>query len=315
MTTPSILEQRIERALSWLVDIQEDDGDVPIFASRRRDLSGHRFLDSSPFNVVHILAGVRACASPRVDTLARGLEAYLWREASDRATWSYFARKSGRQIDDDLDDTACCAAVLRQADPQRDAELAGNVPLLLGNRDAQGRFFTWLRPPEARNDVDAVVNANVLWYLGDRDETQSAATWLCELVAEGDENRAVLYYENRLTLYYAIARALDGGARSLAPTCAPILSRLAALEPEALDVVELAFACSAAQRLRGPEVLTERLLDALLERQDAQGWFPVAPVWNGPEHPAPRSVWWGGEPLSTGLALDCMGWAARVRPT
>ena len=90
------ISARIERALSWLRDVQEDDGDLPIFASRRRDLAGHRFLDSSPFNAVHILAGIRACSSPLVDGIAGPLEGYLWREASERATWSYFARKSGR---------------------------------------------------------------------------------------------------------------------------------------------------------------------------------------------------------------------------
>src|SRR5690606_7426859 len=101
------LARAIERGLAWLSDVQEDDGDLPVYACRRRDLAGHRHHDSSPFNVVHILEGVAACPGPLAVEIAAGLEGYLWREASETATWSYFARKTGRGIDDDLDDTCC----------------------------------------------------------------------------------------------------------------------------------------------------------------------------------------------------------------
>lgn len=309
--SPASLATAIDRALAWLADVQEDDGDIPVFACRRRDLSGGRHLDSSPFNVAHILEGVRACPGPKAAAVARGLAAYLWREASERGTWSYFGRKTGREIDDDLDDTCCCAALLGDGDAQAAARLAANLEPVLANRDAAGRFTTWLRAPAAKNDVDAVVNANVLWYLKDHPRARAAATWLCDLVISGAEQEAVLYYENRLTLYFALARALAAGATALAPVRAPILARLELLEPETLDVVELSFACAAAQRLRGPAVLEARLLAALLAQQRPDGSFPAAPVWNGPEHPAPRAVWWGGEPLSTGLALNCLAWAAQ----
>jgi len=308
MPTPDDIEGAIARGLAWLADVQEADGDIPVFACRRRDLSGRRHLDSSPFNVAHILEGVRACGGPEAGAIAAGLKAYLWREASPRATWSYFARKTGRKIDDDLDDTSCCAALLRGG--EHDADLAANRELVLANRDELGRFKTWLRPPEARNDVDSVVNANVLWYLGDHEGARAAAAWLCELVRTGAEGPTVLYYENRLTLYFALARALADGASCLAPVRAPILDRLEAVELETLDVVELAFCCRTAQRLGGPAGERARLLEALLGRQAADGSFAAAPVWNGPEHPAPRCVWWAGEPLSIGLALSCLA-AAR----
>ncbi|PRQ02412.1 hypothetical protein ENSA5_23390 [Enhygromyxa salina] len=310
MLTPDHVEDAMSRGLAWLADVQEGDGDIPVFACRRRDLSGRRHLDSSPFNAAHILEGVRACGGPEAGAIAAGLEAYLWREASPGGTWSYFARKTGRKIDDDLDDTSCCAALLRGG--ERDRDLASNRELILANRDEHGRFKTWLRPPEARNDVDSVVNANVLWYLGDHEGTRAAAAWLCELVRSGAEAPTVLYYENRLTLYFALARALAGGASGLAPVRAPILDRLERVELGALDAVELAFCCRAAQDLDGPAELRARLLEALLGRQAADGSFPAAPVWNGPEHPAPRSVWWAGEPLTIGLALGCLA-AARGR--
>lgn len=312
--SPTQLDLAIERGLAWIHDVQEDDGDIPVYASRRRDLRGGHHLDSSPFNVVHILEGVSACSGPLAAELGAGLQRYLWREMSEAGTWSYFARKTGRTIDDDLDDTSCCAALLRELDPEQAPRLAANRGPILANRDERGRFKTWLRRADARNDVDAVVNANVLWYLGDDEGGRAAASWLCELVERGEEQPAILYYENRLTLYFALARALAAGTTSLEPVREPILAALAALELESRDCVELAFACAAAQRLAAGPQLRYALLGALLERQRVDGSFPPAPVWNGPEHPAPRSVWWGGEPLSIGLALTCLAAARGPNP-
>ena len=49
-------------------------------------------------------------------------------------------------------------------------------------RDDAGRFPTWMVPSGAaswfRNDIDAVVNANVLAFLGDRPQTEArSAGW------------------------------------------------------------------------------------------------------------------------------------------
>lgn len=306
------------RALEFLADVQEDDGDFAVFAATDRQLRRGAVLDSSPFNVAHVLCALGAFPGEAGERLRGRAAAYLLREADpERATWSYFARHTGRRLDDDLDDTACASAALRGAAPP--AWLARNVRWVLGNRDERGLFRTWIRPPGAANDVDAVVNANVLFYLGDRPETAAAAAFLREIVARGEEAAHVVYYENELALYHALTRAHRAGAASLANASKAVAARLerrfgaggAALAE--LGAVDLSFAALALLHAEAVGPALTALIGALLDLQSPDGSFPPAAVWNGPEPPAPRSVWWGGTPISTALAGECLCRAARAR--
>src|SRR5207237_1773965 len=98
-----------------------------------------------------------------------------------RGLWRHWARDHPQYhpLPPDLDDTSCASAALLRAG----RAFPDNRKLLLGNRNRRGLFYRRkLTPAQFRHplvtyfffrrtsakpfDVDAVVNANVLFYLG-----------------------------------------------------------------------------------------------------------------------------------------------------
>lgn len=57
------------------------------------------------------------------------------------------------------------------------------------------------------NTVDPVVNANAITYLGDHRWTQPAQRWIEQLVMDGQEAGALVFYQDPMDLYLALARA------------------------------------------------------------------------------------------------------------
>jgi hypothetical protein len=174
-------------------------------------------------------------------------------------------------------------------------------------RDSRGRFFTWLREPGAPNDIDAVVNANVLWWLGDHDETEGASRFVRAVLRDDDGVDAYPYYENILALCFAAARAWSCGARSLEGARGDIIARIAERQRDdgsLGNVWDTATSLAALKYLgearREP---AQRTRAWLMARQSEDGSWPRGAAWNGPEWPLARSLWWGSEALTTGVIV------------
>ena len=121
--------------------------------------------------------------------------------------WRYY-----RHLPQDLDSTALCSLLI---DSHPWILLGRNIPQILANRDAEGRFMTWLlteNEPDVvarfRIEADPVVNANVIALLGDCSETRDAGKWLESLIREDKLHGASKWYPDTVTIYYSIARAM-----------------------------------------------------------------------------------------------------------
>jgi hypothetical protein len=287
---------------------QQPDGQFPIDLSQEREMTHSRF-DSSLFGtvmIVYSLSFVEPLQFPQIPQMLQRATEFLARQMVGPGLWRYWSAASGKRIDPDLDDTACISAVL-----VRNGYLLFdlNLPVILANRDEQGRFFTWVRPG-GRNDVDSVVNANVLWYLGERPETQAACDYLNSLVVAGAEADSYWYYEDSLALYYAISRAWESGVMRLEAACGAIAPRITARQQadgSFGNVVNSAMAvCTLLNLGESKHPAVARAMESLVAGQRGDGSWPRVAVWNGPEAPAPRSLWWGSEELSTGLCVEAL---------
>jgi hypothetical protein len=136
--------------------------------------------------------------------------------------WRYY-----RHLPQDLDSTTLSSLVMG-THPW--ILLGRNVPQILANRDAEGRFMTWMLTEDEpdvvsrfRIEADPVVNANVIAYLGDRPETRDAQRWLESLVTGGDLEGSSKWYPDEVAIYYAIARAMHR-ARPALETLGPVLA-------------------------------------------------------------------------------------------
>lgn len=296
-------------AIGFLARVQQVTGELPSYRYRDPQLASGRELDPTPFVtslVVHALANVD---DPQADAVrARGL-AFLRAEREPPGVWRYWHARTGRGIDPDLDDTCCAAFELRRAG---DGELAADAAIL-ANRTPHGVFKTWLRAPAAPNDVDSVVNANVLLYLGARAETMPAIDALCRIINAGAEGGTSSYYLDPLALHYMVSRAFHHGVRELASCRARILARLAERmrSGSAGDPLATALAISTAINLDAdrPGWLAAAV-DTLLAAQAADGSWPAVAFYRGPEPPAPPSVWWASEALTTALCLEALARAS-----
>lgn len=296
----------IDRALVFLASRQLHHGEIPIHRFASPDLSGAPKLDSSPFATALALIGLREVEHPLVPLIRGRAERFLQEEREGAGLWRYWSSRHGTKIDPDLDDT-CCASFALAGDGARSGE---NVAVILGNRHSSGLFKTWLRDPDEDNDVDGVVNANVLLCLGERDETRAARDIVCDAIRGDREAQSTCYYLDPLALYHAVARAYRHGVAGFAACRASILAKT--VEP-AGPRGALAAALRVATRVYfdADPSSVEADVAHLLSAASADGGFERAAFYSGPEPPAPRSVWWGSEELTTAIAVEALALYAR----
>lgn len=132
----------IQQALDALAHRQLPHGEFATMLGRDNILTDGVF-DSSPFVttfVAYCLTHVRPASD---GMLGRALD-FLDSEREPGGIWRYYSSRQfkHRRVPPDLDDTCCVSFVLRQCGRR----VPANKQLILANRDASGRFGTWMIP-------------------------------------------------------------------------------------------------------------------------------------------------------------------------
>jgi hypothetical protein len=161
--------------------------------------------------------------------------------------------------------------------------------------------------PCTRNDVDAAVDANVLYYLGETDNTQSVINYLLQIISDEKEYDCDKWYRNVFTIYYFISRNFYKGITKLEPVRNPIISRIIAkLKPGGCigdSVLDSALAvCTLLNfKYKGPEL--ENAINFLLHEQNETGdWERRCYYYDGPK----KITGWGSEELTTSICLEAL---------
>lgn len=295
-------------ALAFLERDQAASGRFRSWASFERELAGPCVEDETPFVTAFVAPALQGLPGDAPKALRERALSYLIACSEPPGVWRYW-RTGTTVLDPDLDDTACASSAVGN---RHFSVLCGaNRPLILGNRDPEGRFKTWLRSPERPNDVDSVVNANVVGYLGESSETEAAIAWLLELVAEGRVEGSSWYYPlTAPSLAYCMARAVRAGVsrwRAGGPGLLASLMARRQADGSFGSVLETALTITAAVGfgLEEREVL-EPAARSLLQAQAPDGSWPRLAFYSGPEPPGPHSVYFGSEALTTVLCLEAL---------
>lgn len=322
------LDEALAAAIGALAAEQRADGEIPVTMRRRGEPAEGR-PDRTLFATALAVPFLDFLAPPSETRIAAAARGFLRRERGRRDLARFWPRTHprGASLPADLDDTAAMALALGALRPVRLRRL------LLAQRDAWGRFHTWLLPrspgvlarhPElsaavpllarrhpfwtrteaARDDVDAGANAHAVAWLGDCPETASAASWLAELAAAGTEEEADRWH--RLWgVRWLVARAAATVA-SLAPAAAALTDRIA-VEADGLaragEAADVALALAAGVVLGVPAGARAPLAERLLAEQNGEGRWPRAALWYGG---ARRTVDWGSAALTTALAAGAL---------
>jgi len=228
------VEQALSRGLALLEERQRPYGEIASYRFRDAHLTGNPGFESSPYATTYVLHSLGFVAwrsggsdpslqlASRIAALSSRALSFLAEEMEPPGLWRYYSSRSAKTLAPDLDDTACVSHALR--DVHDAIRLGLNLRLFLANRDDEGLFRTFLS--DGRNNVDAVVNANVLLYLGEREETRAACRYLVRTVNEGGTEDASLYGLDELSLAYVLSRTYVCGVSALGACREVLISRI-----------------------------------------------------------------------------------------
>ena len=334
-------QKSIERALVFLAAGQAACGQIPVRTGLQMTID-----ETTDDPAIFATALVAEALDPIEHRLAastrRRAAAYLRSHMEEPGVWRHWTRVHPQYhaLPPDLDDTACASVVLRHAG----LPFPDNRALLLGNRDAGGRFFTWLvvrrgsgvpsralwriaarrlaRPVHARlfwrtsaepGDVDGIVNLNVLAYLGDGPHAGPVVRYARQILEDGREAECDSWYRSPFLFYAGLGRCVAagvGGLSELAPTVRERIGAAAGSDGQIAEgPLDTALALRALVDLGIEDALCGRASRYLEATQQDDGGWSAAPVYfGGPRH-HPDVPCWGSRELTTGI---CVGALARV---
>ncbi|QIX60256.1 hypothetical protein HER32_03245 [Hymenobacter sp. BT18] len=329
----------IDRALDYLHQHQYPHGEFCAYISPDEAMqAGYCLPDPSLFPTVLVSNCLLYVAGePRAEEMLTRATRFLQYQMQRGGVWQHFPgwHPFYAFSPPDLDDTACISALLQARGI--DCPKPTNIPLLLANRNREGLFYTWLIPrlrpvaygpywrltlPQllsvrqsvlfwraeaARQDVDAVVNANVLYYLGERAETRAVEAYLLRIIAEGREASCDKWYLNVYSVYYFFGRAYHNGATGLAPARSSVTARIcAAAQPDGRlgeTVLDTALAACALLSWGSYPPELAAAIEFLLAQQQPAGEWPRWRLYYGGRK---RLRGWGSEELTTAFCLEAL---------
>lgn len=234
----------------------------------------------------------------------------------------------------DVDNTSCASKVLTGIG----REYPDNRDILLANRNNSGLFYTWytLRPNTIlnkdywllilreyknpigsllfwhkfecnRNDVDAVVNANVLFYLGLDNATRPIINYLKDIIDKNKEGNCDLWYRNPFTIYYFFTRIYKEGIEELAPIKEPIIKRILSTSKEdgsfGESILDTALGIISLLHLNYYSKTVDQAISYLIKNQSPYGnWVRWAVFYGGPK----QLSCFGSEEMTTAFCLEAL---------
>jgi len=304
----SRLSDCLSCATRFLYDNQLDSGEFRSYSAKDEAMGDTCELESSTFVTTFVLYALDILGNPALSGMKRSAQEFLISEMNPPGLWRYWTSRSSKSIDPDLDVTACASFTLRNVHP--DIQRGRNVDTILGNRNNEGLFLTWLlRPGSGYNDVDSVVNANVVLHLGERKETRTVCDYLNAIVGENRESGSYIYYLDDLALYYAVSRAYANDVKSLGASRDTVISRIAArrLKDGSFGnelLTALAICSLLNYSFQDPNVLKPAVAH-ILSAQAPDGSWPKTAFYAEPP-PPPYKRWFGSEELTTALCVEAL---------
>ncbi|MDE0273051.1 MAG: hypothetical protein OXP11_17835 [Gammaproteobacteria bacterium] len=218
----------IQRGLDFLESAVDENGAWHCIRFNVADPNVPRHFERPAFISALCVLALQRCRERRAVALCERSRAYIAETMEHPGLWRYY-----RHLPPDLDSTALCSLVI---DAHPWIAFGRNVSPLLANRDAEGRFQTWILAqgepdvvPAFRVEADPVVNANVLAYLGHHAQTSKAQAWLAAMISEDKLEGASKWYPDKVAAYYATSRAMARTEPALEHLRPLLLDRVLAL--------------------------------------------------------------------------------------
>ncbi len=325
----SKLEMSIFKAIDFLSQNQLDDGEFPTYEDSFEKLSK---FDSSPFATSLILYSLNFLVSDDSNNkvkqiIDKGLK-FLIQERELGDLWRYWSSKNEKhtKIPPDLDDICCISYILKI----NNISFNKNIGLILGNRNKDGIFYTWILPRSMRSillnlitfgkalsnseefwqrtekdDVCCVVNSNVLLYLGETTKTQKSIKYLLDVVYKGNEEENTEFYAHKLSFYYMFSRAYYNGVKSLGTAKNLLINKILQFQKSDGsfgDELLTALAICTLINFNYVSPALSKAINFILDTQKEEGYWKRLAMFGG-KH---TQHFFGSEALTTGFCLEAL---------
>lgn len=331
------LTSSIELGISYLYDHQYPNGEFCCYYAPDDKMQEWCVPDSTVFPA----ALIASCLLPMKDSSAKAkkilasVAGFLSYQVMRGGVWNYYTKWNSlfKYCPADADDTVFASYVLKSLD----IDFPDNTAALLGNRNSKGLFYTWfvLRPKLhantaywkvasrelkrplntlgfwlkhecSRKDIDAVVNANILFYLGLNHETKPVISYLLNIVASNNAADNDHWYKNAFTFYYFLSRNYKL-IKELEPARNTTVEWIyASLKDDGSfgdSILDTALAISTLVNFGHKDKILDQAVHILLNSQNASGcWERNIFSYSGPS----KVVGWGSEEMVTGYCLEAL---------
>jgi len=333
---PRTIDQAIAQGVDYLHQHQFPNGEFCLYLGHEDNLK-----DTIPYS--NMFSTSLICYSllklshlPKAKEMLDLSGTFLQFQSMRAGTWNNFTSWAPlfKVCPADVDNTACASKVLQSL--KRDYPM--NRDIMLCNRNSKGLFYTWytLRPNTTwnkdywllilrefkypiqsfffwskfecnRNDVDAAVNANVLFYLGLDESTKPIINYMLNIIEQNKEADCDLWYRNPFTIYYFFSRNYKGGITALEPVKKPIIDRiLATVQTNGSignSILDTALGIITLINLNYNSMVLTKAINHLLDHQTSYGnWARRAVYYGGPK----KLSCFGSEELTTGFCLEAL---------
>ena len=269
--------EAIRRGLAFLESTLDANGAWHCIRFNIADPNVPRHFERPAFISALCTLALAGSNEERARAIRARTRAYLIDTMEHPGLWRYY-----RHLPQDLDSTALSSLVVNDHPWM---QLGRNLPPILANRDEDGRFMTWVLAEGEPNvmaafriEADPVVNANVIAYLGNRPETRQVGAWLETLIAEDKLKGSSKWYPDKVTAYYATARAALRARPALDHLCPMLADGVLALgdaNGEFGNVLQTAQAISALHSVGSLERIDVRHeVERFVDSQREDGSWP-----------------------------------------
>ena len=274
---PDAARESIRRGLGFLESTIDEKGAWHGIRFNVADPDIPRHFERPAFISAYCVLALEYCREARARSICATTRTYLASTIEYPGFWRYY-----RHLPQDLDSTTLSSLVIGTHPWML---LGRNIPRMLANRDAEGRFMTWVLEQDEpdvvsrfRIEADPVVNANVIAYLGDRPETRDAQRWLETLITEGDLEGSSKWYPDEVAIHYATARAMTCAEPALGGLGPILADRVLGLRDGNGDFGNILQTAQAVSALHGVECLdridVKRQVERLIGSQREDGSWP-----------------------------------------
>lgn len=337
----ALLNNSIDRAIAFLGESQLPSGGFKSWLVPHQSTGLSPIPDSSPFPaalIAHCLGLVDTAAAGEIH---RRTAHFLINEMEECGAWRYFASDHPRfqECPLDLDDTSLAASVVL---PEI-ADQKKTRALMLANRNRQGLFYTWLIPRPGQvfhmpslklagqelrhrerlqnffqlneaepDDIDAVVNANVLYLFGRCKDTDAVVDFITQVVRGGREESSDKWHHSRFNLYYAMSKSMHRDKLLFQDLNSLILSKIRKHTAQSgligKHVLDTALAVSSLLNMQAEQSL-EKSIEFILENQMQSGAWKMLPLYYGGPT---EGCSFGSEEITTAFCLEALHRFARL---